>query len=119
MFTKKSVLPLFLLFSSLTAQAQVWQQSASPQVQLGIRDKGGVKGYVAEFIVNLPDGKTQSAKIQVEENEFGFVLYPSDFGGYMMPGKYTWKARVNGKDAIKGQFSFEEDANGGKLTVKR
>lgn len=51
-------------------------------------------------------------------DEFGSVRYPNDFSGYMAPGKYTWKARVNGKDAIKGQFSFEQDAKGEKLIVK-
>ena len=112
------MLPLVLLSCALSVQAQTWQQSVSPQVELGIRDKWGEKEYIAEFIVNLPDGKTSSARIKVMADEFGSVRYPNDFSGYMAPGKYTWKARVNGKDAIKGQFSFEQDAKGEKLIIK-
>ena len=115
---KRSILFLILLTCALPTIAQTWQQSASPQVKLGIRDKWGEKTYVAEFVVVLPGGKTQSAKIQVVADEFGSVNYPNDFGGYMAPGKYTWKARVSGRDVITGQFTFEQDANGGKLSVK-
>lgn len=100
-----------------SAFSQDWQQSESTQVELGIREKFGEKPFVAEFIVSPPGGKPQTRKINVAADEFGSVNYPKDFGGYMAPGKYTWKARVNGKDVVNGQFVYQQDRSGSKLSI--
>jgi hypothetical protein len=114
-----------LSFETEPALAQNWQQSSvkevlksSTEMQLGIRDKFGDKPYVVEFVVTGPSGTSESKKIQVFPEEFGYVRYPSDFGGNAAPGKYSWKARVNGKDVIKDSFSFEGvSTSGGKVTA--
>ena len=105
-------------FAYGSANSATWQQSFSQQAELGIRDKfGDAGGYIADFIVTDPNGKQYSKKIRVEDADYGIVLFPKDFGmDLMIAGKYQWKAKVNGKDVIKGQFKYEIGDNSSSLS---
>jgi hypothetical protein len=110
------VTALFLFIASASASAQ-WQQSISPNVQLGIRSKNGESSYVAEFIVTGPDGSSKSVRQRVRADDFGYVTFPEDFGSYFSPGNYRWKARVAGKDVVGGQFTYARTAHGSQVTT--
>lgn len=92
--------------------APIWQQSASAEVELGVRDKYGETPFSAEFVVVGPEGRRETKTITVEGGAFGFVRYPGDFEGYLAPGAYRWSARVGGKVVADGRFSFEQDERG-------
>ena len=108
---------LLLALATTGASAQ-WQQSVTPQIALGIREKNGERDYVAEFIVVDPKGKSSSQRIKVPADEFASVIFPADFNTYLgEPGIYRWIGRVAGKQVIGGQFRFERTNGGTRLTV--
>lgn len=115
-----ATISFLLLFGTLvtSAHAQTWQQSSSPQVELGIRDKHGNKGsYLAEFVVVDAKGQSVVAKLRVKEGQFGTILFPRDFKTHFVAGKYAWTAKVDGKAVVKGQFVYETVGTGQRVTA--
>ena len=100
-----------------TIAAPIWQQSASAEVELGVRDKYGETPSRVEFVVVGPDGRRETKTITVEGGAFGTVRYPSDFGGYLAPGAYRWSARVGGQVVAGGRFSLGQDARDRQVLV--
>lgn len=100
-----------------TIAAPIWQQSASAEVELGVRDKYGETPFRVEFVVVGPEGRRETKAITVEGGAFGLVRYPADFEGYLAPGAYRWTARVGGKVVASGRFSFEQDERGRQRLV--
>lgn len=114
----KALFVTSLLISTFSVFSQTWQQSTSIEIQLGVRDKWGDKEYVAEFIVIGPAGKVSSAKIKVETDMFGYVMFPTDFNASSAAqGNYKWRAIVDGKSVSGGSFTFEGTKGGMRATV--
>ncbi len=119
--TKKRMLLCWLLLSALactvattTAQRRVnpsWQGSVSPCVRLGVRDKFGELGsYTAVFAVTAPDGRVYNATKNVKGNDFGYVLFPEDFGAsWSRPGAYSYSCKVNGSVSYQGKFIVDPE----------
>lgn len=113
--------------SQRTPPTMDWQQSESPSVSLGVRDKNGQVGsYTGVFMVTGPNGKTLTARTRVTGSDWGFVTFPDDFNsasqspgeiGYVLDGKYSWVCTVNGSPAIKGRFEYSPPSKGTARTV--
>lgn len=100
------------------AQAQPWQQSLSPVLQLGLRSKFGETPYEAEFVVTGPAGKSWHKRVSVQGDAFARVVFPDDFDGDLTAGKYTWRARVKGMDVVRGVFAVEQMPHGLRVTTE-
>lgn len=113
------------LFAS-NAHAQTWMVSTTPYIKLGVLDKyNALGGYSAVFIVTSE--KTSQEFIltkQVPKGESGvdvfFPTEPSDpeyfknmagLAAQVVPGRYRWECRVNGKKAVGGFFTYPETGN--------
>jgi hypothetical protein len=76
-------------------------------VKLGIRDKYGSLGkFKAVFIVSAPDGSQHEASVSVEQDKWGYVLFPDDFETWAKPGPYSWKCLVDSRQVLSGRFEF-------------
>ena len=119
---KKTLLVgMALLLASSTIQAKepvkIWQQSQSPSLELGIRDKYGETPYTVEFLVTDPKGVVSSRKVEVEAGKFGFARFPEDFDkALLISGKYRWQAKVDGKVVRKGKFAYQHLSKGASLS---
>ncbi|MBN2857817.1 MAG: hypothetical protein JXN63_05400 [Candidatus Delongbacteria bacterium] len=87
-----------------------WQQSESPGIQLGVRDKNGsAEEYEALFVVSKKSGTEKFEKnIKVKKDDWGFVYFPSDFKAASDDGEYEWKCFVDGKVVSYGEFIYSE-----------
>lgn len=112
-------LALVLATTAIQAKepAKSWQQSMSPSLELGVRDKYGETPYTAEFVVTDPKGVSTRHKVEVGAGEFGFARFPDDFeNGMLMTGKYRWQALVDGKVVTQGKFAYRHLSKGASLS---
>lgn len=117
-FLALSIILLMVLGSLLTLKVKKlnadngisWQQSMSPEVQLGARDKFGVLGrYAALFVVTDAHGKSVSTMRSVAHDDWVFVYFPADFPyAEGLKGQYNWKCLVKGQQIANGSFSMNE-----------
>lgn len=109
-------LSLFLV-ADLTV-AQTWQQSASTEVNLSVRDKYGQLGvYSVVFSVKDPSGTVISRTIRAKGDEWALARFPTDFDTYLKSGRYTWKATITGRNVANGDFIYEVLSGVGKVSV--
>lgn len=81
-----------------------WQQSESACIELGVRDKSSFASFAAVFEVTGPDGVVHNAHARIRDNDFSYVTFPSDFGTYMMDGRYQWQCLVESNSVASGAF---------------
>jgi len=82
-----------------------WQQSYEEVIKLGVRNKFGLlESYEVSFIIKERSGKEFKVSHQARNDEWCFVQFPIDFQTYGKPGKYSWRAVVEGHIVARGSF---------------
>jgi hypothetical protein len=121
--TSRSTLACFAFCAAFIARAEaeapIWQRSTSAKIQLGIRDKSGeTSSYKVVFTVEGSKGFSLSTSLTVRYSDFGYVMFPEDFGRNWAPdGAYKWTATVNGRKATGGRFEFFTCKNGDRGVI--
>lgn len=103
-----------------SAMAQSVLYVARPAIALSVSDRAAGRQPPVAFTVAMPDGKTTTATAtpQMGGERAGTVHYPSDFGNAgMHVGEYTWSARIDGKEVMRGRFSYRPSKDGQLLFV--
>lgn len=111
---------IIVLFGSAVLVAQrrrqrtrdVWLQSTSPVVELGVwRREGSRSAYTAWFVVTDQFGNEFKASKYNSTQDFVYVRFPDDFNNitHMRTSVYTlysWKCVVEGEVVASGKFQW-------------
>jgi hypothetical protein len=104
------------------ADAVTWQQSQSPSVTLGIRDKYATLGtYNALFVITDSKGNKIQKTISVKGDANAGINYPDDVAVFpeywKMSGNYSWICIVNRRIVARGRFSITDSVHGEHLST--
>lgn len=91
----------------LPISKMTWQYSAENVVKIGVRNKyGWLDSYKVTFIIQQPNHKEITAGKVASRDESIYVYFPDDFETFTKPGKYGWRAVVEGHVIGKGMFEY-------------
>lgn len=89
-----------------------WQQSSTASVTLAVRPRDGNAAYLVRFRVTDASGRESAASVSISRDDWGIVVFPSDFQVIGNPGDYTWSAMVDDETVGQGTFTIEPTAPG-------
>lgn len=101
---------------ALAVAEPAWQQSASPQVELAVRDRSPGGEHPVVFVVTGPGGREARLARRVDGDQWSQALFPRDFATDLLPGEYRWTGYVDGAAVAGGRFSYETDRRGSRLS---